>query len=159
MDSENDVLSGGENHVQMPTESSASQVDEEARIVRWRISKSSRGAHILRKLFSHFIKAIVEGMIGFVRLPTIMSKLLADNGSQEFGDFKLTILGMLGIYGFERRILVCYFLSSCCASVVVCLYVSFVARIHVSRIFLHLYRVLASLLSFNFTAESFGMIE
>lgn len=23
----------------------------------------------------------------------------------EFGDFKLTILGMLGIYGFERRIL------------------------------------------------------
>ncbi|KAG6667166.1 vacuolar protein sorting-associated protein 8 homolog isoform X1 [Carya illinoinensis] len=105
MDSENDVLSGGENHVQMLTESSASQEDEEARIVRWRISKSSRGAHILRKLFSHFIKAIVEGMIGFVRLPTIMSKLLADNGSQEFGDFKLTILGMLGIYGFERRIL------------------------------------------------------
>ena len=48
-------------------------------------------------------------MIGYVRLPTIMSKLLSDNGTQEFGDFKLTILGMLGTYGFERRILVCVY--------------------------------------------------
>ncbi|KAJ6328871.1 hypothetical protein OIU77_010536 [Salix suchowensis] len=46
-----------------------------------------------------------RGMIGYIRLPTIMSKLLSDNGSQEFGDFKITILGMLGTYGFERRIL------------------------------------------------------
>lgn len=45
-------------------------------------------------------------MIGYVHLPTIMAKLLSDNGSQEFGDFKPTILGMLGTYGFERRILV-----------------------------------------------------
>ncbi|KAK4406643.1 hypothetical protein Sango_0670800 [Sesamum angolense] len=34
-----------------------------------------------------------------------MWKLLSDNGNQEFGDFKLTILGMLGTYDFERRIL------------------------------------------------------
>jgi hypothetical protein len=113
MDSYGDeMVSGGENHVQMlPPESSASHEDEEAGIVKWRISKSHRGAHILRKLFSRFIKEIVEGMIGYVRLPTIMSKLLSDNGSQEFGDFKLTILGMLGIYGFERRILVICVLS------------------------------------------------
>lgn len=53
-------------------------------------------------------------MIGYVHLPTIMSRLLYDNGSQEFGDFKLTILGMLGTFGFERRILVCFpFLQSC----------------------------------------------
>ncbi|KAK4578132.1 hypothetical protein RGQ29_028320 [Quercus rubra] len=97
-------VSRGENHVPLLTESSVSHEDE-ACIVNWRISKSHRGAHILRKLFSQFIKEIVEGMIGYVRLPTIMSKLLSDNGSQEFGDFKLTILGMLGIYGFERRIL------------------------------------------------------
>lgn len=44
-------------------------------------------------------------MIGFVLLPVIMSKLLADNGGHEFGDFKLTILEILGTYGFERRIL------------------------------------------------------
>ncbi|KAL2336279.1 hypothetical protein Fmac_010725 [Flemingia macrophylla] len=67
----------------------------------WKISKSHNG-HILRKLLSQFIKEIVEGMIGFVHLPTIMSKLLSDNGSREFGDFKLTMLGMLGTYGFER---------------------------------------------------------
>lgn len=90
--------------------------DEEEPIIKWRISKSHKGAHLLKKLFSLFIKEIVEGMIGYVRLPTIMSKLLSDNGSSEFGDFKLTILGMLGTYGFERRILVSvvYGFSLCC---------------------------------------------
>lgn len=83
-----------------------SEEDEMAFIIKWRISKLHKGFHILRKLFSRFIKEIVEGMIGYVRLPTIMSKLLSDNGNQEFGDFKFTILGMLSTYGFERRILV-----------------------------------------------------
>lgn len=65
---------------------------------------------MLRRLFSTFIKEIVEGMIGYVRLPTVMMKLLSDNGSQEFGDFKATILGMLGTYDFETRILVSTFI-------------------------------------------------
>ncbi|KAJ7963418.1 vacuolar protein sorting-associated protein 8-like [Quillaja saponaria] len=82
-----------------------SQGNSDSGKIKWRILKYHKGAHVLRKLFSQFIKEIVEGMIGYVRLPTIMSKLLSDNGSQEFGDFKLTILGMLGTYGFERRIL------------------------------------------------------
>ncbi|KAL0375716.1 UNVERIFIED_CONTAM: Vacuolar protein sorting-associated protein 8 [Sesamum calycinum] len=72
---------------------------------KWKVSKCSKGADIMRKLFAIFIKEIVEGMIGYVRLPRIMWKLLSDNGNQEFGDFKLTILGMLGTYDFERRIL------------------------------------------------------
>ncbi|CAN0889367.1 Vacuolar protein sorting-associated protein 8 homolog [Linum grandiflorum] len=79
--------------------------DDESCTIRWKIGKSHKGAHILRKLFSLFIKEIVEGMIGFIPLPSIMSKLLTDNSGHEFGDFKLTILGMLGTYGFERRIL------------------------------------------------------
>lgn len=70
---------------------------------KWKIKGCDE---ILRKLFSIFIKEIVEGMIGYVRLPTVMMKLLSDNGHQEFGDFKATILGMLGTYDFERRILV-----------------------------------------------------
>lgn len=83
-------------------------VSEADNATNWRLpSSDTTGTHILRKIISQFIKEIVEGMIGYVRLPTIMSKLLSDNGSQEFGDFKLTILGMLGTYGFERRILVC----------------------------------------------------
>ena len=89
-----------------PAGSANSPGDKDRGKSRWKISKSLNGAHILRKLFAQFIKEIVEGMIGYVHLPTIMSKLLSDNGSQEFGDFKLTILGMLGTYGFERRILV-----------------------------------------------------
>lgn len=87
-------------------ESLGGQEDEETCIVKWKISKFHKGAHILRKLLSQFITEIVEGMIGYIRVPVIMSKLLSDNGSQEFGNFKVTILGMLGTYGFERRILV-----------------------------------------------------
>ncbi|KAI4341368.1 hypothetical protein MLD38_026099 [Melastoma candidum] len=86
-------------------ESSKYRGDEVGNIIKWRISRSKVGAHILRRFFSHLVKEIVEGMIGYVCLPVIMSKLLSDNGNQEFGDFKLTILGMLGTYGFERRIL------------------------------------------------------
>ncbi|XVF80311.1 hypothetical protein PTKIN_Ptkin15bG0060800 [Pterospermum kingtungense] len=97
-------VSKKENHVGPLVESLSSQEEEEC-IIKWRIRKSHKGGHVLRKLFSLFIKEIVEGMIGYVRLPTIMSKLLSDNSTQEFGDFKLTILGMLGTYGFERRIL------------------------------------------------------
>ncbi|KAF3646995.1 hypothetical protein FXO37_20204 [Capsicum annuum] len=44
-------------------------------------------------------------MIGYVCLPRIIFKLLSDNETQEFGDFKPTILGMLGTYDIERRIL------------------------------------------------------
>lgn len=75
-------------------------------LARWRSSKSEKGANILKRLLSRFIQEIVEGMVGYVPLPAIMAKLLSDNGSQEFGDFKLTILGMLGTYGYERTILV-----------------------------------------------------
>ncbi|KAK5776227.1 Vps8 [Gossypium arboreum] len=99
----NDMVSEKENHAGLV--GSLGSQDEEECIIKWRIPKSHKGGHILRKLFSQFIKEIVEGMIGYVRLPTIMSKLLSDNVGQEFGDFKLTILGMLGTYGFERRIL------------------------------------------------------
>lgn len=102
----------GENQVQFLNESSGLQKDKEARIVTWRILKSDKAAHILKRLFSRFIKEIVEGMIGYVHLPIIMSRLLSDNGSQEFGDFKLTVLGMLGTFGFERRILVCFLHST-----------------------------------------------
>ncbi|XP_051145472.1 uncharacterized protein LOC127261257 [Andrographis paniculata] len=78
---------------------------EEGCKYKWDFSKIHKGARMMRKLFSIFIKDIVDGMIGYVRFPQITSKLLSDNGSQEFGDFKLTILGMLGTYDFERRIL------------------------------------------------------
>ncbi|CAA0827177.1 transducin family protein / WD-40 repeat family protein [Striga hermonthica] len=80
--------------------------DEERYKLKWKVSMyQGRVARMMRKLFSIFIKEIIEGMIGYVRLPQIMSKLLSDNSNQEFGDFRLTILGMLGAYDFERKIL------------------------------------------------------
>ncbi|XP_009594307.1 uncharacterized protein [Nicotiana tomentosiformis] len=81
------------------------QEGQQACKIQWKVSKSHRNAHILRKLLSVFIKEIIEGMIGYVSLPRIILKLLSDNETQEFGDFKPTILGMLGTYDFERRIL------------------------------------------------------
>ena len=108
MDSYDDkIVSEVEKPVGILAESLETQAGDEACLNKWSIPKSHQGAHLLRRLFSQFIKEIVEGMVGFVRLPVIMSKLLSDNGNQEFGDFKVTILGMLGTYGFERRILVC----------------------------------------------------
>ncbi|KAF2315162.1 hypothetical protein GH714_038297 [Hevea brasiliensis] len=83
MDSHADERVLKESHVGMPAETLGEHEDDEP-IIKWKISRSHKG---------------------YVRLPTIMSKLLSDNGSQEFGDFKITILGMLGTYGFERRIL------------------------------------------------------
>ncbi|KAM3381432.1 hypothetical protein P3S68_007005 [Capsicum galapagoense] len=64
------------------------QEGEPACKTQWKVSKSHRNAHILRKL-----------------IPRIILKLLLDNEMQEFGDFKPNILGMLGTYDFERPIL------------------------------------------------------
>lgn len=58
-----------------------------------------------RRLFSQFIGEIMEGMAGYLSLPAVMSKLLSNNKNQEFGDFKMTILKMLGTYNYEKRIL------------------------------------------------------
>ncbi|KAJ4795229.1 Vacuolar protein sorting-associated protein 8-like protein [Rhynchospora pubera] len=60
---------------------------------------------ILRRVFSHFVGDIIEGMAGCIPLPAIMAKLLSDSGNREFGDFKLIILKMLSTYGYEKRIL------------------------------------------------------
>ncbi|KAL8062990.1 hypothetical protein ABFX02_02G181400 [Erythranthe guttata] len=106
MDSGNDTTDSARKVVKDTIDGSINDVeDEEGSKFKWKVSKCNEGAHMMRKLFSVFIKEIVEGMIGYVRLPQIMLKLLSDNGNQEFGDFKLTILGMLGTYDFERRIL------------------------------------------------------
>ncbi|KAL6495612.1 hypothetical protein OROGR_030175 [Orobanche gracilis] len=104
MDSGNATTDSKREAVKDTLDSSLGAKDEENKF-KWKLSMSHGGARLMRKLFSIFIKEIVEGMIGYVRLPQIMFKLLSDNGNQEFGDFKLTVLGMLGTYDFERKIL------------------------------------------------------
>jgi hypothetical protein len=86
---------------------SKSQIGQNVKAsLRWKVLEVGDAAYLLRKVFAHFVGEIIEGMVGYVPLPMIMGKLLSDNGSQEFGDFKATILGMLGTYGYERTILV-----------------------------------------------------
>ncbi|KAL9255809.1 Vacuolar protein sorting-associated protein 8-like protein [Drosera capensis] len=99
------VLSEGKQKGATSSESSASKESERTSFSNWKIHKTHTGIPILKSLFAHFIKEIVEGTIGYVRPFSIMSKLLSDSSNQEFGDFKLTILGILGRYGFERKIL------------------------------------------------------
>ncbi|KAJ6807507.1 vacuolar protein sorting-associated protein 8-like protein [Iris pallida] len=94
-----------QNHPYQLSSTSDTKVDSEKSLSRWRFPKLNNPTRILRRLFSQFVGEIIEGMAGFIPLPEIMAKLLSDNGNQEFGDFKLTILGMLGSYGYERRIL------------------------------------------------------
>ena len=65
-----------------------------------------RCLNTLRRVFSQFVGEIIEAMAGYIPLPAIMAKLLSDNGSQEFGDFKLVIHRMLSMYLYEKRILV-----------------------------------------------------
>ncbi|KAI0500748.1 hypothetical protein KFK09_018964 [Dendrobium nobile] len=68
-------------------------------------SEFKKCGNILRRLFSQFIGEIMEGMAGYLPVPAVISKLLSENRNQEFGDFKMTILKMLGTYNYERRIL------------------------------------------------------
>ncbi|EMS47517.1 Vacuolar protein sorting-associated protein 8-like protein [Triticum urartu] len=72
-------------------------------------SAYQRCLNTLRRVFSQFVGEIIEAMSGYIPLPAIMAKLLSDNGSQEFGDFKLVIHRMLSMYLYEKRIL--YFLA------------------------------------------------
>ncbi|XP_037445372.1 uncharacterized protein LOC119314796 isoform X2 [Triticum dicoccoides] len=68
-------------------------------------SAYQRCLNTLRRVFSQFVGEIIEAMSGYIPLPAIMAKLLSDNGSQEFGDFKLVIHRMLSMYLYEKRIL------------------------------------------------------
>ncbi|PNT65776.1 hypothetical protein BRADI_3g02497v3 [Brachypodium distachyon] len=70
-----------------------------------RISTYEKCLNALRRVFSQFVGEIIEAMAGYIPLPAIMAKLLSDNGSQEFGDFKLVIHRMLSMYLYEKRIL------------------------------------------------------
>ncbi|KAH7431149.1 hypothetical protein KP509_08G032600 [Ceratopteris richardii] len=66
---------------------------------------SHKGVELLQRVLVYLIGEIVNGMMGYIPLSVIMDKLLSNNGRHEFGDFKGTILQMLGLYGYEQTIL------------------------------------------------------
>ncbi|CAM6085101.1 unnamed protein product [Calypogeia fissa] len=73
--------------------------------LRWKVWGNDLASKLLRKVLAQFIGDIVNGMMGYVPLPTIMNKILEEHRGHEFGDFKETILDMLSAYGYERAIL------------------------------------------------------
>ncbi|KAF0911591.1 hypothetical protein E2562_011213 [Oryza meyeriana var. granulata] len=89
--------SGSETLIRRPKDKGFSQ--------KTRISAYRRCLNALRRVFSQCVGEIIEAMAGHIPLPAIMGKLLSDNGSQEFGDFKLVIHRMLSMYLYEKRIL------------------------------------------------------
>ncbi|MCO5611674.1 hypothetical protein L7F22_065929 [Adiantum nelumboides] len=75
-------------------------------IYKWKVAMISRRAvNLMQKILVYLTGEIVNGMMGYIPLSSIMDKLLSNNGRHEFGDFKGTILQMLGLYGYERTIL------------------------------------------------------
>jgi len=54
---------------------------------------------------THLINTILMNMMGYVALPSILSKIVKDHAQHEFGDFKSTIVGMLDTYAYETTIL------------------------------------------------------
>ncbi|MCO5587402.1 hypothetical protein L7F22_041351 [Adiantum nelumboides] len=75
-------------------------------IYKWKVAMIGRRAvNLMQKILVYLTGEIVNGMMGYIPLSSIMDKLLSNNGRHEFGDFKGTILQMLGLYGYERTIL------------------------------------------------------
>ncbi|WVZ90880.1 hypothetical protein U9M48_037136 [Paspalum notatum var. saurae] len=87
------------------SEAPIEHLKEKGSLQQMRISVKQRCLNVLRKIFSQCVGEIIEAMAGYIPLPAIMAKLLSDNGSQEFGDFKLVIHRMLSMYLYEKRIL------------------------------------------------------
>jgi hypothetical protein len=59
----------------------------------------------LHVCLNYFLKKILFHMLGYVALPSILSKIVSDHGTEEWADFKLIILGMLDTYTYEKSIL------------------------------------------------------
>jgi len=62
----------------------------------------------VRKMYASLttiMRTVLTSMMGNIALPSILSKIVSDNGSDEFGDFKFIILEILDNYTFERAIL------------------------------------------------------
>lgn len=88
------------------------KLNENDGIYKWKVVMIGRKAvDLMQRLLVYLIGEIVNGMMGYIPLSVIMDKLLSDNGKHEFGDFKGTILQMLGLYGYEQMILVVVLLS------------------------------------------------
>jgi len=51
------------------------------------------------------IRSVLYNMMGHVGLPAILGRITAEHGSDDFGDFKGIIQGMLDSYSHERRML------------------------------------------------------
>mmetsp|Transcript_33997 Transcript_33997/g.73317 ORF Transcript_33997/g.73317 Transcript_33997/m.73317 type:complete len:576 (+) Transcript_33997:1-1728(+) len=52
-----------------------------------------------------FINDVLYSMMGYVAFPSILGKIVHDHGSDEFGDFRSSIMGMLETYNYEMNIL------------------------------------------------------
>jgi hypothetical protein len=54
---------------------------------------------------TNLMQMILFDMMGYVHMEKVALKIVSDHGNDEFGDFKLIILGMLDTYGYEKTIL------------------------------------------------------
>ena len=51
------------------------------------------------------VKFVLEKMMGFVNLGTVMQKVVSDHAREKFGEFRSTFMSMLDVTLYERIIL------------------------------------------------------
>ncbi|KAL3136710.1 hypothetical protein ABBQ38_005943 [Trebouxia sp. C0009 RCD-2024] len=59
----------------------------------------------LQLLFTGFMEEVISGMAGYIPLKAIGQRILAQYSTQQFGDFRGTLLGLLAAYSYESSIL------------------------------------------------------
>ncbi|GAB4818305.1 hypothetical protein N2152v2_005351 [Parachlorella kessleri] len=62
---------------------------------------------VLQQIFTGFMEEVIRGMAGHVPMKSIAEAIIHQYGSDHFGDFKSTLLGLLGACNFELSILQC----------------------------------------------------
>ena len=59
----------------------------------------------MQLLFTGFMEEVISGMAGYIPLKDIGQRILARYSTQQFGDFRGTLLGLLAAYNYESSIL------------------------------------------------------
>ena len=71
----------------------------------------------MQLLFTGFMEEVISGMAGYIPLKAIGQRILAQYSTQQFGDFRGTLLGLLAAYSYESSILTTAWCASYCPHV------------------------------------------
>ena len=65
----------------------------------------NQGAVKAQRLLTFFMEDTIQDMAGFIPLTSLGQRLLSDLSEEHFGNFKSSLVGLLGAYNYELSIL------------------------------------------------------